>query len=183
VELEPWRHRGQLHQIDRVAMKTLYHVSGRPWLPGSVIQPGHWGALARTFGSQPGGMAFANIQQAKTMTWEIGLELSRKLAAPTAPSRLDCVFCTEDIPSANTFRDIIVKGGMIYVVQVDEQTNMHTGNYDALTSTPQGALLDVIVAACKSYWTDTPTGIREIIVGGNVTVVGILPPTRANTEA
>jgi len=156
-------------------MKTAYHVSTRPWLPDSVIEPGHWGALARAFGNQPGGMAFANIQQAKTMIWEMGLELSRKLSAPTAPSRLDCVFCTEDLPSAQAFRDRIVKGGMIYVVEVDEETNTHVGNYDALTTVPQGALLDVVVAACKSYWTDTPTGIRELLVGGNVTVVGIVP--------
>jgi hypothetical protein len=120
-------------------------------------------------------MAFANIQQAKTMIWEIGLELSRKLTAPTAPSRLDCVFCTEDIPSATTFRDRFAKGGMIYVVEVDDKANMHVCNYDALASLPQGALLDVLVAACKSYWTETPTGIREIVVGGNVTVIGIVP--------
>ena len=61
------------------------------------------------------------------------------------------------------------------VVEVDEETNTHVGNYDALTTVPQGALLDVVVAACKSYWTDTPTGIRELLVGGNVTVAGIVP--------
>jgi hypothetical protein len=55
-------------------------------------------------------------------------------------------------------------------VEVDDTVTTHAGNYDAITYLPQGAFVDTSVATAKSYWTDAPTGIREILVGGNVKV-------------
>jgi hypothetical protein len=46
----------------------------------------------------------------------------------------------------------------------------HAGNYEALTDVPQGPSVDTNVTTAKSYWTDAPTGIREILVGGSVKV-------------
>jgi hypothetical protein len=39
-----------------------------------------------------------------------------------------------------------------------------------LTDAHQGAFVDTSVATAKSYWTDAPTGIREILVGGTAKV-------------
>jgi len=59
---------------------------------------------------------------------------------------------------------------MLYEVEVDDSVSAHAGNYDAITNLPEGAFVDTNVATAKSYWTDAPTGIREILVGGPVKV-------------
>ncbi|MDA9476869.1 hypothetical protein XI03_20735 [Bradyrhizobium sp. CCBAU 65884] len=80
------------------------------------------------------------------------------------------MFCTEDIESAKAFRDRFRKGESIYQVEVEDTVSTHAGNYDAITNLPQGAFVDTSVATARSYWTDAPTGIREILVGGSVKI-------------
>ena len=58
----------------------------------------------------------------------------------------------------------------IYAVEVEDLVSTHVGNYDALTNAQQGPNVDTNVTTSKSYWVDTPTGIREILVGGSVKV-------------
>ena len=110
------------------------------------------------------------IAPAVIVGFEVALELARQLTAPDAPSRLNCVFCVEDIASATAFRDRFAKGASIYEVEVDDNVNTHAGNYEAITDAPQGPTVDTRVAIAKSYWTGTPVGIREILVGGTVKV-------------
>lgn len=148
----------------------LYHVSANGWKPGGTIRPGNWGKQSRQFGKGHGFFAYGNLSNANIVGWEVALEVARQLTAPDAPSRFNCVFCIEDIESARAFRDRFQKGAGIYEVEVDETTNRHLGNYNAITDPPDGAYVDVNVATAKSYWTDAPTGIREILVGGVVTV-------------
>jgi hypothetical protein len=64
---------------------------------------------------------------------QVAVEVARQLTAPDAPSRLNCVFCTEDIESAKAFRDRFRNGESIYEVEVEDTVSTHTGNYDALT--------------------------------------------------
>ncbi|WP_426528823.1 DUF2441 domain-containing protein [Bradyrhizobium sp. McL0615] len=132
--------------------------------------PGNWGKRTREFGKGVGFRGYGNVSDAVNIGWEIALEATRQLTAPDAPSRMECVFCTEDIASAKTFRDRFANSGSIYQVEVEDAVSMHTGNYDALTDGSQGASIDTNVATAKSYWTDAPTGIREILVGGSVKV-------------
>ena len=80
------------------------------------------------------------------------------------------MFCTDDAESAKAFRDRFRPGESIFEVEVEDTVSTHAGNYDALTDTHQGAFVDTGVTTAKSYWTDAPTGIREILVGGPVKV-------------
>jgi hypothetical protein len=151
-------------------MKKLYHVGNGGWKTGDCIAPGNWGKQTRQFGKGEGFRDYGDVNNAKIVGWEVALEAARQLTAPNAPSRLDCVFCTEDLESAKAFRNRFRKGESIYEVEVEETVNMHVGNYEALTDVPQGPSVDTNVATAKSYWTDAPTGIREILVGGPVRV-------------
>jgi hypothetical protein len=151
-------------------MRKLYHVGDGGWKPGDSITPGNWGKRSRQFGTGPGFVGYGNVHDVINIGWEIALEAARQLTAPDAPSRLDCVFCTEDIVSAKAFRDRFANGASIYEVEVEDTVSTHAGNYDALTDAPQGAFVDTSVATAKSYWTDAPTGIREILVGGSAKV-------------
>jgi hypothetical protein len=152
-------------------MRRFYHVGSGGWKPGDSIAPGNWGKQTRQFGKGIGFRDYGDINNAKIMGWEVALEVARQLTAPDAPSRLNCVFCTEDIASAKSFRDRFRKGDSIYQVEVEDTVNTHAGNYEALTEVPQGPSVDTNVATAKSYWTDAPTGIREILVGGSVKVI------------
>jgi hypothetical protein len=151
-------------------MRKLYHVGNGGWKTGDGIAPGNWGKQTRQFGKGGGFRGYGNVKDAEIIGMEITLEAARQLTAPDAPSRLECVFCTDDIESAKAFRDQFRKGQSIYQVEVEDTVTTHAGNYDAITNLPQGAFVDTSVATAKSYWTDAPTGIREILVGGSVKV-------------
>ncbi len=151
-------------------MRKLYHVGGGHWQLGDNVTPGNWGKQTRQFGKGRGFKDFGNVNNAKIVGWEVALEVARQLIAPEAPSRLNCVFCTDDIESAKAFRDRFRSGDSIYEVTVDDSVNTHIGNYDALTDVPEGPTVDTSVVTSKSYWADAPTGIREILVGGIVKV-------------
>jgi hypothetical protein len=151
-------------------MRKLYHVGNGGLKAGDSIAPGNWGKQTRQFGKGEGFRGYGDVRDAVNIGWEVALEVARQLTAPDAPSRLNCVFCTEDIESARAFRDRFAKGASIYEVEVDDAVNTHAGNYDALTDAPQGPSVDTNVATAKSYWTDAPTGIREILVGGTVKI-------------
>lgn len=153
-------------------MRKLYHVGNGSWKAGDTIEPGNWGKQTRQFGKGAGFRDYGDVNNAKIIGWEVALEAARQLSAPDAPSRLDCVFCTVDIESARAFRDRFRNGESIYQVEIEDTVNSHSGNYDALTDVPEGPSVDTNVATAKSYWTDAPSGIREILVGGSVKVLG-----------
>jgi hypothetical protein len=150
-------------------MRKLYHVGNGNWKPGDSIAPGNWESKPDNLARQ-GFRDYGNVKDAAIVGWEIALEAARQLTAPDAPSRLNCVFCTEDMESAKTFRDRFSPGGSIFEVEVEDTVSTHAGNYDALTDAHQGAFVDTSAATAKSYWTDAPTGIREILVGGTAKV-------------
>jgi hypothetical protein len=151
-------------------MRKLYHVGYGGWKPGDSIAPGNWGKRTRQFGKGGGYRDYGAVSDAAVVGWEVALEIARQLTAPDAPSRLNCVFCTENIEGARAFRDRFAKDASIYEVEAEDNVNTHVGNYDALTNGSHGATVDTNVATSKSYWTDAPTGIREILVGGSVRV-------------
>jgi hypothetical protein len=152
-------------------MSKLYHVSSNQWQPGDKIEPGNWGNRTRQFGRGPGYRGYATIGDAAVMVWEVALEAARRATGSDAPSRLDCVFCCEDIASAKAFRDRFASGSHIFEVEVDDSIATHVGNYEALTDMVDGPTIDTIQASSLSYWKDEPKGIREIVVGGSVKVL------------
>jgi hypothetical protein len=113
-------------------MRKLYHVGNGGWKPGDSIAPGNWGKQTRQLGKGEGFRGYGgDVNNAKIIGLEVAVEVARQLTAPDAPSRLNCVFCTEDIESAKAFRDRFRNGESIYEVEVEDTVSTHTGNYDA----------------------------------------------------
>jgi hypothetical protein len=79
-------------------MPIYYHVSTVPHPPGFVIPHGRFGSL---FTNRP-----ATVEDGFVMTWEAVLETARRLVAPTAPSRLNCLFACDTLSSG---QDVPVK--------------------------------------------------------------------------
>jgi hypothetical protein len=151
-------------------MATSFHV-GKPGLaPGTVLHPGNWGKRTREF--SPAGKVLTNATDAQNLMWELALETARLLSAPNSPSRLDCVFTCETLADAQAFRDQFRKGDAVYEVQYDDGTPTHPGNFQAITySNSTAPFVDHKSSLAISYWRDPPTGIKEVLVGGPVTVV------------
>jgi hypothetical protein len=114
-------------------MRRLYHVGNGSLKAGDSIAPGNWGKQTRQFGKGEGFQGYGNVKDAVIVGLEATLEVARQLTAPDAPSRLNCVFCTEDIESAKVFRDRFRNGESIYEVEVEDTVSTHAGNYDAIT--------------------------------------------------
>jgi hypothetical protein len=87
------------------------------------------------------------------------LETASVAVAPSATSRLSCIFATREIAHAVAFRDRWRKGNGIYEVSCAEETPTHDGNYDAITDPPRGGvpLLNFMPEYAVSYWRDAPT--------------------------
>jgi hypothetical protein len=158
-------------QEGRGKMATFYHVGASGLVPGTVLQPGNWGKTTRQFG--PAGRALTNFGDANILMWELALETARLLSAPSSPSRLDCVFTCETLADATAFRDRFRKGSGVYEVRCDDNTPTYLGNFEAITySNSTAPFVDHKSSLAISYWRDQPKGIKEILVGGPVTVVG-----------
>src|SRR5262249_8412689 len=78
-----------------VQKMPLYHVSAAQLSAGQVLQPGAWGRTTRQF--RKNGRALTDVGDAKILAWESCLETARRMLAPKAPSRLDCVFTCETL--------------------------------------------------------------------------------------
>ena len=113
-------------------MPIYYHVSIVTHPPGFVIPHGRFGSL---FTNRP-----ATVEDGFVMTWEAVLETARRLVAPTAPSRLNCLFACDTLSAAKTFQSNYRKAGTILKVEVGIEVPTFSGNFD-LISLRKAALL------------------------------------------
>ena len=152
-------------------MPNYFHVAPPGLRIGDVITPGTWGHQTRAFraGSSVSLQAGKN---AIIMMWEVALEAARQACAPNSPSRADCVFATETLADAVSFRDRFKVGSAVYEISCRDGTPTHIGNYEAITDPPPTIpYFDLMPVRAYSYWRDQPTGITEILIGGPATVI------------
>ncbi|EXX77089.1 hypothetical protein RirG_027000 [Rhizophagus irregularis DAOM 197198w] len=108
-----------------------------------------------------------------TLLWEVALESARKAAAPTRPSRLDCVFACESIQEALIFRRRFRPDGKLLRVQLLEAVSpCHRGDFSLISdSIASGPYTDYMSLAAARYWTTEPSNMVEVLVGGAVSVL------------
>jgi hypothetical protein len=149
-------------------MPIYFHVAPPGLLPGHIIQPGTWGQKMRIYGK--GGQTFSDHSSAYDLIWEIVLEATRRALAPTAPSRLDCVFgcCSE--ADALAFRDKVRPGHQVYQIQVSPEIGTYVADFDAITNLPGGPFVDMFVEQARRYWTSSPVGTCEALIGGSAVI-------------
>jgi hypothetical protein len=135
---------------------------------GNLVQPGRWGQCVRQW--QKGGQTFNNHKEAYILIWEVALEAVRQAVIPAAPSRLDCVFGCATHGDAVTFRDRFRPGYQVYAIEVASGLSMFIADYDVITNSISGAFVDTFVAQAFRYWTAAPVGMREVLIGGPVTI-------------
>lgn len=123
--------------------------------------------------------AVVQIDQLNTIAWESSLEVARRCLAPTAPSRLSCIFACLTFEEAHDFRRRFRPGAFVFECSIPDNTPVHIADFEAITTTIAGkSFLDTFVDAALVYWTGAQhSTLREVIVGGEVTIVAKLPLT------
>ncbi len=161
---EPWEN----------VTQVFFHVAEGLLSVGHVIEPGLWGAKSRVF--RPGGPKMPP-ETFDCILWEIALEASRSGYNALLPSRLDCVFACETANDAFTFRAKFRPTSRIYIVEpLLSSYSHHRGDYDIITAGPKwGGYVDYLPANALKYWSEPPFGMVEVLIGGAVRVIGLVP--------
>ncbi|WP_157094164.1 hypothetical protein [Brucella pseudogrignonensis] len=149
-------------EIGEIRM-PFYHCAPLRLGAGSIIEPGNWGRIKRSF------------EQLPTQNYrEIAYEFGRLALNPAAPSRLDCVFCCETLAEANNY---LAQNAPASVIHEVVPTNPHAvifrtswdfvGNVNPNIVTPFADLENGI----RSYWAGNPVQHVEVLIGGSVRVL------------
>lgn len=150
----------------------LFHVSTTDHQPGDNLSPGFYGAGARI---PTGGAPSIEPTQLGALLWEFTLETARLAVAPSAPSRLRCLFAAETLGMARTFRDRFRSSAQIYSVQPWADAVLFRGAFSIVTDVdPAAPFIHYMPAEALRYWTEPPGEQVEVIVGGCMTVVGLV---------
>lgn len=151
-------------------MKTAFHVTSRSYRAGDLIHPGNWGRQTRRFGA--GLEPIPPDSGAIILLWEIALESVRRSVAERLPSRLDCVFACETEEHAALFRNQYRSGAAIVKIDYSYSTPIHIGDFGLISRVGNaGPYVDFMIEHALRYWTNTPSGLSEILIGGPVQVV------------
>ncbi|WKW50178.1 hypothetical protein [Rhodomicrobium lacus] len=155
--------------------QRYFHCAPLPLHIGSIIYQGNWGRLFSLYEAKVGEGLPTNSFK------EVVLELSRKLYAPDAPSRLDCVFVTPTLEEGVAFRNKYQRTSIIYeVTPVRDSPRSHVGSYElALAPYPQ-KYFQAIFDMARDYWTIPAATNREVLLGSAVRIERVcevpLPP-------
>jgi hypothetical protein len=151
-------------------VQTFFHVTTTDHHIGTELQPGRFGAAVR---SSLVKQTAVDVHALNTLAWESALEVARRCVAPSAPSRLSCVFGTPTHEEAKQFQQRYRVGSHIFAISVPNSTPIHLADFESITTTIAGKpFLDTFVDAAIGYWKNTPENtLQEVIVGGPATVL------------
>lgn len=147
-----------------------FHVSHREYAVGDAIQPGNWGRIIRQF--RPGGPMPSNTDF-HIVLWEVAMEASRVAIDGGLPSRLECIFVTETIEAATSFRDRYRRGAFIYEALPILDCISFRGDFALISNgLRSGAYADYMAEYCRQYWTSPATIEPEVLYAGPLLVSG-----------
>ena len=143
----------------------FYHCAPIPLSNGSVIEPGNWGRIIRTYEVTNGQIASNAIREAL-------FETVRVRVAELKPSRLACVFCCPTMEAAISYRDSYATTNLVYGVEpTDDRFRQHIGDYKLAVEPYEGRYFDRMIGVCEEYWQDGPVTHPEILISCSVKVV------------
>ncbi|ENN86037.1 hypothetical protein RHSP_31740 [Rhizobium freirei PRF 81] len=149
-------------------ISPLYHCAPLRLGIGSVIEVGNWGRLIRSM-YQTG-----QTDGTSKIVFEMAYEAMRLACNPSAPSRLNCVFCCPTLDEAKKYWEANARANIIYkVCPVDPSCSMHVTSW-AFYGFGNGLNYTAAEQRVRAYWTETPIDQLEVLVGGSVRVEEVL---------
>lgn len=152
-------------------MPTFYHAAALPLGGGSIIMPGNWGRVLKTYSTDNGAL---NVNVCN----EMFLELTRRAVAPHKPSRLECIFLTPTLEGARAYQQMHSKTSLIYEIEpLIPDAPTHTGDYNLAIQPFRGTYVQSTFDRCQSYWVDPPTSdALEVLMVSPVRVIRFVDP-------
>lgn len=133
---------------------------------GSIVEPGNWGRIIRTYRADAGENRFRLYR-------ELAFEFGRRVHKPEAPSRMNCLFLCPTLAEAAEFRDRASPISVLNEVElVDTEAPVHLTTWTLFDNLTPQATYAVLEQAAQSYWLDSPSTQREALVGGAARIVG-----------
>jgi hypothetical protein len=129
------------------------------------IEPGNWGRLLNLY-EVTGGQIQGNVLN------EALLEFARQLHAPTAPSRLRCIFAVLTLPEAIALRNKHQRYSIIHEVEpLDPSASLFVGDYELAIQGFTGRYFPRMLQLPVTYWTQAVPTFPEILLDCAVRVV------------
>lgn len=150
-----------------------FHVSQVAHAIGTILEPGRFGErfMGIHYGHAP-----VDPDGFRLLLVEMALETARLAVAPTAPSRMSCIFVAETLEFARSFRDTFRPGAHIFSVEPEgEHQAVRACNYGLITRARIGIppYYQYMPSESVEYWSETiPTGNHiELLYAGPLRVV------------
>ena len=145
-----------------------YYCYSLPLGPGSIIRPGNWGRIIKTYTpkTSPNSWLFAR---------ELIFEQSRLKEFPKKPSRFDSIFLCLDEASIKDFKKSTNRTlDIIYKVElIDTDNPQHIGDYN-LANILQNDNFKSIEEKAKKYWQGKDISKAELITTSRIKIVEMM---------
>lgn len=145
-----------------------YYCCSLPLEPGSIIKPGNWGRIIKTYTPQASPNSWLLVR-------ELIFEKVRQENFPDKPSRFDSIFLCfseNDIKefrnSNNRFLDVIYK-----VELVDQNRPTHTADY-TLANIQQNDNFSTFVEKAKKYWEGEEISKAELVTTSRIRIKSMI---------
>ena len=145
-----------------------FHVCPLPLEPGSVISPGNWGRIIRSYVN-----ANVNQDQLWIMFREQTFELIRRTNFPDKPSRFESTFLFESLEKATLFKQQNNRiFDLTYKVElIDHEAPKHTACME-LVNIPAGVrFFEAIESNAMKYWRSEEMQFPETITQSAISIV------------
>lgn len=145
----------------------LYHCSTASLAVGSVIKAGNWGRIIQKHYN------LSDMNRRYVAYREASYEYARRIFAPAAPSRLECSYGCPTVEEASEFRNTHSPMAIIYEVELlDTNAPTKIASWASVDQLPQDANFELLTSMIQRYWQETPDTGREVLVGGDLRIVG-----------
>ena len=152
-------------------MKKLFHVSPIEQPINTILQPGKFGGIIRSYLVK---RSTVDTKTLNTIAWESNLEVARLSQSPTLPSRLNCLFGCPTMEEAAQFQARFRGGASsIFEIHVSNSTPIHLADFESITTTIDGKpFVDTFIETAMKYWRTKPKDtLREVLIGGPAVVI------------
>ena len=145
-----------------------FHVCPLPLEPGSVIKPGNWGRIIRSYVNRD-----TNINQLWIMFREQTFELIRRTEFPGKPSRFDSTFLFDSIEKSTNFKKQNNRlFDLTYRVQLTNPgAPTHVACMD-LVGIPDGVrFFEALESNARKYWEGKIINSPELLTRSAIRIV------------
>jgi len=147
----------------------FFHLTPVKLKPGSIIEPGNWGRIIRSYRSLDGANAY-NLVREQTFELVRNSHFQKK-----KPSRYNCVFLFESLDDASKFKEEQRPIDILYKVEILDLTKpLHRACMTLTNISPGALVIPQYETQAKQYWKGENIKSAEILTYSDIKILEIL---------